>query len=61
MKYEVIINNYQKGAKLRTTPTHKIVEIEQIDKNHHRVIYELDSIKEKEFIEKIFAKKLKGV
>lgn len=61
MKYEVIINNYQKGSKFRTTPTHKVVEMTQVDKGHHRVVYELDSIREKEFVEKVLAKKLKEV
>ena len=58
MKYEVTINNYQKGSEFRTTPTHKVVEMTQIDKGHHRVVYDLDSIREKEFVEKVLAKKL---
>jgi len=58
MQYKVIINNYQKGAKLRTTPIHKIVSQNTIGNNRHEIIYDLDSDREKEFIEKVFNKKL---
>ena len=59
MKYEVIINNYQKGAKLKTTPVDRIVLQEQIDHGHHRVVYDFESDRQHEFTEKVLAKKLR--
>ena len=58
MKYEVIINNYQKGAKLKTTPVDRIVLQEQIDRSHFRVVYNFESDRQREFTEKVLAKKL---
>ena len=57
MKVQFTINNYTLGAKLKTTPTHKIVEQNRIDKNHTTIIF--DEITEREliFIEKVLAKK----
>ena len=53
MKYEVIINNYQKGAKLKTTQVDRIVLQEQIDRSHHRVVYDFESERQREFTEKV--------
>ena len=61
MRYEVIINNYQKGSKLKTTPTDYIESIEQIDRSHHRVVYNLVSDRQVQFIERVLAKKLKRI
>ena len=61
MLYEVIINNYQKGAKLKTTPVDRIVLLEQIDRNHHRVVYDLESERQREFTEKVLARKLRPI
>lgn len=58
MKYMVTINNYQKGAMLKMTPTDCIVSQEQIDRNHHKIVYDIQSERQKQFIEKVFAKKL---
>jgi hypothetical protein len=58
MKCVVIINNYQKGAMLKMTPTDCIVSQEQIDRNHHKIVYDIQSERQKQFIEKVFAKKL---
>ena len=41
MKYEVTINNYQKGAQLKTAMPDHVILLEKIDRNHHRVVYEL--------------------
>ena len=57
MKVKFIINNYMKGTKLKTTPRDKIVSINKLQNNKHEIIYELSNIREKEFIEKVFAKK----
>ena len=43
MKYEVIINNYQKGAQLKTAMQDHVILLEKIDRNHHRVVYELEN------------------
>lgn len=59
--YDVIINNYQKGAQLKTACFDKIIRIEQVDSGHHRVIYHLDSAKQKQFIEKVFNRKLRPI
>ena len=56
--YKVIINNYQKGAKLKTTPVHKIVSQKTLGPNKHEIIYDLDSQREVEFIQKVLSKKL---
>lgn len=61
MRYEVIINNYQKGAKLKSTPKERIVLMEQIDRNHHRVVYDVESDRQREFIEKVFSRKLRPI
>lgn len=58
MRYEVTVNNYMIGSRVKSTPTHKIISKEVIAKNKIRLIYELDSIREKESIERILAKKL---
>ena len=39
MTYKIIVNNYQLGGKVRTTPTHKIVSQERIDSKHTVIIY----------------------
>lgn len=54
---EVIINNYQLGAKLKATPKHKITNQERIDKSHTLVRYSDITENELRFIEKVFAKK----
>ena len=58
MQYKVTINNYQKGAKLKTTPTHKIISQKTLANNKHEIIYDLDTDREKEFIQKVLGKKL---
>lgn len=59
MKYEVIINNYQKGGKLFMTPTHKIVEETILEKNRIKIVYEDLTRSEIQLVEKCLAKKLK--
>jgi hypothetical protein len=45
------------GAKYRSSPKDKVVLQERIDKNHTKVVYLLDSENEKNFLDKLFAKK----
>ena len=52
MKVRYIVNNYQKGAKLKTCPTHKIIDIENIDNKHTSVIFDVNE-REIEFINKV--------
>ena len=53
--FTAIINNYQKGVTLKSTPTDKIVQMKQIDKNHHRVVYALGSTREAQSVAKILS------
>lgn len=53
MKIGCIINNYTLGAKLKSTPTHKIIKKERQDKSHTFVCYDNITEKERNFIEKI--------
>ena len=56
MKVRYIVNNYQKGAKLKTCPTHKIIDMENIDNKHTSVIFDVNE-REIKFINKVLAKK----
>lgn len=57
MKAEFIVNNYVLGAKVKTTPIHKIVEQCRIDKSHTKIVYEDVSERELQFIEKVLSYK----
>lgn len=39
MRVEYIVNNYTLGAKVKTTPKHKLVDVDRIDRNHTKLIY----------------------
>ena len=56
MKVVYILNNYQIGGKMKTTPTEKIIYQDRINERHTQVVYEFDSTREKEFCDKVFAK-----
>lgn len=56
MKVLYTLNNYQIGGKMKTTPTHKIISQDRISERHTQVVYEFDSIREKEFCDKVFSK-----
>lgn len=56
--YKVVVNNYQLGSKVRTTPTHKIVFQERLDSRHTVIVYGDINDRERQFIEKVLAKKL---
>lgn len=56
MKVRFVINNYTLGAKVKSTPTDKIVSKERIDKAHTEIVYEIND-REKQFCEKVLAKK----
>ena len=56
MKVKFIVNNYTLGAKVKSTPTDKIVSQERIDKTHTEIVYEIND-REKQFCEKVLAKK----
>ena len=56
MKIRFTVNNYMLGAKVKSTPTDKIVSQERIDKAHTEIVYEIND-REKQFCEKVLAKK----
>ena len=57
MKVQFTVNNYVLGAKVKTTPTHKIVEQNRIDKSHTVIVYDKISERELQFIEKVLSYK----
>lgn len=57
MNIEVIVNNYSLGAKVKTTPTHKLVSQERLDSKHTKLTYSDVTQREKEFIEKVLSYK----
>lgn len=57
MTVSYIVNNYTLGAKVRTSPAHKISNKDRIDRNHTKITYTDLTQKEKEFTDKLFAKK----
>ena len=56
MKVKFTVNNYMLGVKVKSTPTDKIVSQERIDKTHTEIVYEITD-REKQFCEKVLAKK----
>lgn len=56
MKVKFTVNNYMLGAKVKSTPTDKIISQERIDKTHTEIVYEITD-REKQFCEKVLAKK----
>lgn len=57
MKAKFIVNNYTLGAKVKSTPTDKIISQKRIDKSHTEIIYELSSIRELDSCRKILSTK----
>lgn len=57
MKVKYTVNNYQLGGKVRTTPTDRIISEIRIDKSHVEIVYDLASMKQKAFCDKVLAKK----
>ena len=56
MKVKFTVNNYMLGAKVKSTPTDKIVSQERIDTKHTEIVYEITD-REKQFCEKVLVKK----
>ena len=56
MKVRFVVNNYTLRAKVRSTPTDKIVSQNRIDKVHTEIVYDINE-REKQFCEKVLAKK----
>lgn len=56
MKVLYVVNNYQLGGKVKTTPTDKIISQNKIDKLHTEIIYNFETEKQKEFCDKVLAK-----
>lgn len=55
MKVRFVVNNYTLGAKVRSTPTDKIVSQNRIDPKHTEIVYEIND-RERQFCEKVLAK-----
>ena len=55
MNIEVVVNNYTLGAKVKTTPTHKLVAQERLDSKHTKLMYSDVTQREIEFIEKVLS------
>lgn len=56
MRVEYTINNYQLGARFKSSPKHKVVINERIDKNHTRIVYEFETEREKQFVDRLFSR-----
>lgn len=57
MKVSYIVNNYQLGGKVKTTPIDKIISQNRIDKSHTKIVYDFETEKQKEFCDKVLSKK----
>lgn len=57
MKVQYIINNYTLGAKLKSCPKECIIRQERTDRNRTIVVFDFASIRQKEFTDKVLAKK----
>lgn len=57
MKIRFVVNNYQLGAKIKSTPVDKIVLQNRLDKYHIEVIYDELTENEKNFCEKVLSKR----
>lgn len=56
LKVLYIVNNYQLSGKVKTTQTDKIISQNRIDKSHTELVYNFESVKEKEFCDKVLSK-----
>lgn len=56
MKVSFIVNNYTLGAKVKSTPTDKIISMERLSNTRTEIVYEIND-REKQFCEKVLAKK----
>lgn len=61
MKYLIKVNNYVLGAKVKTSPLHKLVSKERIDSKHTELVYENLTANEIQLCESLFARKLKVI
>lgn len=56
-KYTWTVNNYMLGAKVKSTPTDKIIEQKRIDKSHTEITYLFDTEREREFTEQVLCRR----
>lgn len=56
LKVLYVVNNYQLGGKVKTTQTDKIISQNRVDKSHTELVYIFESVKEKEFCDKVLSK-----
>ena len=58
MVVEVIVNNYMLGAKVKSTPVHKIYTKDRIDSKRTKIVYSDVTEREVQLIEKVLARKV---
>lgn len=58
MTVEVIVNNYTLGARVRSTPTHKLTEQRRIDSKYTKLTYGGITENELQLIEKALGKRV---
>lgn len=57
MKVQFTVNNYQLGAKVKSTPTNKLISSERTDRYHTTIVYDDINERELQFIQKVLAKR----
>lgn len=56
MKVKFVVNNYQLGDKIKSTPMHKIISQNRLDKYHTEVVYDELTENEKKFCKKVLSR-----
>lgn len=54
--YKIIVNNYILGAKIKSTPIHKIEIKNRLNESHTEIIYKNLTITERDLIKKVTTK-----
>ena len=57
MTLKVVVNNYVLGARVKSTPTHKLSTQQRLDSKHTLLIYTDISDSERVFIERVLSRK----
>lgn len=57
MKVRYVVNNYQLGGKVKSTPTDRIIYQNRLDRNLTEIVYELETDRQKEFCDKVLSKR----
>lgn len=57
MKVRYVVNNYQLGGKVKTTPTDRIIRQNRLDRNLTEIVYDLETDRQREFCDKVLSKR----